>query len=238
MDYRTDIGYLLKFKDQYLELQQEVERLLISLPRAAPRRTDTQLPANAAGNEGKHPGSRAEPLPPELLESFRHIACHLPVLGWRAGRGTLRALFDADWYFSQSKVRLFRLRHYLQVGERTGFQPHPLFDPRHYLSANRLDGLGMNAFRHFCLVGGLAGLSPHPLFDARWYLARYPDVATARVNPLLHYCRFGHAEGRDPSPRFSTQFYLRTHGDVRESKLNPLVHYALYGQKEGRKPLG
>lgn len=36
------------------------------------------------------------------------------------------------------------------------------------------------------------------LFDATWYLQRYPDVATAGVDPLQHYLHFGLREGRWP----------------------------------------
>ena len=36
------------------------------------------------------------------------------------------------------------------------------------------------------------------LFSADWYLARYPDVASAGIGPLLHFIRYGAAEGRDP----------------------------------------
>ncbi|MEA2977680.1 MAG: hypothetical protein QOF19_3200, partial [Alphaproteobacteria bacterium] len=42
------------------------------------------------------------------------------------------------------------------------------------------------------------GCSPGPDFDAAWYLAQYPDVAAAKLNPLVHYIRWGAIEGRGP----------------------------------------
>jgi len=72
------------------------------------------------------------------------------------------------------------------------------------------------------------------LFDRSWYLAQNPDVAQAKVNPLLHYLRFGGFEGRDPSPNFCSAFYLDTYTDVKSARINPLVHYFMYGKTEGR----
>ncbi|MBC7803462.1 MAG: hypothetical protein H7Y16_06245 [Candidatus Parcubacteria bacterium] len=72
------------------------------------------------------------------------------------------------------------------------------------------------------------------LFDRSWYLARYPDVATERIDPVLHYMRHGAAEGRDPGPRFSTRWYLERHADVAEAGVNPLLHYLSHGMAEGR----
>jgi hypothetical protein len=72
-------------------------------------------------------------------------------------------------------------------------------------------------------------------FDRSWYLAQNPDVAQAKVNPLLHYLRFGGFEGRDPSPNFCSAFYLDMYTDVKSARINPLAHYLRYGRKEGRK---
>lgn len=72
------------------------------------------------------------------------------------------------------------------------------------------------------------------LFDKSWYLAQNPDVAQAKVNPLLHYLRYGGIEGRDPSPNFCGAFYLNTYTDVKSAQINPLVHYLMCGKAEGR----
>lgn len=72
------------------------------------------------------------------------------------------------------------------------------------------------------------------LFDREWYLKIYPDVAKAKVDPMLHFLRNGGFEGRDPSPNFSIKWYLDTYPDVKSAGINPLVHYLRYGRKEGR----
>jgi hypothetical protein len=49
-----------------------------------------------------------------------------------------------------------------------------------------------------------------------------PDVAAARINPLVHYRTSGWAERRDPHLLFSTAHYLsQLHTDA----VNPLDHY-------------
>src|SRR5262249_35600917 len=75
------------------------------------------------------------------------------------------------------------------------------------------------------------------LFDANWYLARYSDVASAGVDPLVHFLRHGGRERRDPGPGFSTSWYLDKYLDVRRARMNALVHYLRFGRQEGRFPL-
>ena len=74
------------------------------------------------------------------------------------------------------------------------------------------------------------------VFDPTYYLRRYPDIAFAKVNPILHYVRCGAAEGRDPSPVFDTGYYRATNPDVGRAGMNALAHYIRYGRAEGRKP--
>jgi SAM-dependent methyltransferase len=71
------------------------------------------------------------------------------------------------------------------------------------------------------------------LFDADWYLKQYPDVAAAKLDPVLHYLRHGASEGRDPSALFSTRAYLDLYPSVAQSRINPLVHYLEDGQIRG-----
>ena len=72
------------------------------------------------------------------------------------------------------------------------------------------------------------------LFDAAYYLRRYPDVATAGLDPIVHYVRCGARESRDPHPWFDTRFYWESYPDLRRSGINPLAHYARFGAQEGR----
>lgn len=74
------------------------------------------------------------------------------------------------------------------------------------------------------------------LFDENWYLSKNPDVAQAKVDPLLHYLRYGGFEGRDPGPEFNSSWYLATYKDVKKAKINPLIHYLRYGKQERRIP--
>lgn len=59
-----------------------------------------------------------------------------------------------------------------------------------------LDADGFDAFEHYFQTGWLEGRDPSPAFSTSQYLAVNPDVAAARVNPLLHYVVYGRAERR------------------------------------------
>ena len=74
-------------------------------------------------------------------------------------------------------------------------------------------------------------------FDAPYYLNRYPDIASAGVDPFIHYLKTGWTEGRDPSAHFSTLYYLDGNADVRALGINPLLHYVEIGRRQGRAPL-
>lgn len=76
-----------------------------------------------------------------------------------------------------------------------------------------------------------------PFFDRGYYLSRYPDVASANVDPVWHYCAIGWKEGRDPSAAFDTSYYLRENRDVAAAGINPFVHYIGSGRNEDRKPV-
>ena len=74
------------------------------------------------------------------------------------------------------------------------------------------------------------------MFDRRYYLQMNPDVAAAKVYPLLHYLKYGGFEGRNPSDAFYSESYLNNYPDVRNSGMNPLLHYIRFGKAEGRSP--
>ena len=79
----------------------------------------------------------------------------------------MRNVFDGEFYLRANPdvaaARMDPLEHYLKYGEKEQRQPHPLFDPVHYLSR---------------------WANPHPLFDCEAYLKAHPDVTG---NPLEHY---------------------------------------------------
>jgi len=86
----------------------------------------------------------------------------------------MRNLFDGQFYLRANPdvaaARMDPLEHYLKYGEKEQRQPHPLFDPVHYL-ASYPEARGRWA-------------NPHPLFDCEAYLRAHPDVTG---NPLEHY---------------------------------------------------
>src|SRR6185437_2882545 len=74
------------------------------------------------------------------------------------------------------------------------------------------------------------------LFDRAWYSARYPDIATSGLDPLLHFIRFGLTEQRDPNRFFDGAWYLENHPDVSASGYHPLKHYMELGAQSLRRP--
>jgi glycosyltransferase involved in cell wall biosynthesis len=71
-------------------------------------------------------------------------------------------------------------------------------------------------------------------FDANEYRRLHPDVARAKVSPLVHFLLRGNAELRSPSDRFDIHYYLARYPEVASSGVNALLHYAIFGNGEGR----
>ncbi|MCJ2136341.1 rhamnan synthesis F family protein [Methylobacterium sp. J-026] len=85
----------------------------------------------------------------------------------------------------------------------------------------------------------------HGAFDRDWYTLRYPDVASAQVDPGAHYATHGQAEGRYPNPEAEMRalgesvdpaWYRARYPDVAATGADPVRHYLLYGRAEGRFP--
>jgi glycosyltransferase involved in cell wall biosynthesis len=74
-------------------------------------------------------------------------------------------------------------------------------------------------------------------FDKHFYVNSNPDVAAARVDPVVHYLLFGSKEGRAPSRFFSESEYLYRHPDVGASGVPAIQHYEGPGRAEGRRIL-
>ncbi len=82
-------------------------------------------------------------------------------------------------------------------------------------------------------------------FDPDWYVVRYPDVADARIDPLLHFLKHGKSEGRAPNKeaceatkaettRFDAGWYLTHYPDIATAQVDPLKHFLEHGRLEGR----
>jgi hypothetical protein len=72
-------------------------------------------------------------------------------------------------------------------------------------------------------------------FDKTYYLASNPDVAAAKIDPVVHYLQFGGREGRNPGPVFSEAQYRALSPDVAATPLSALEHYESVGREEGRR---
>ena len=148
--------------------------------------------------------------------------------------GQAYVLFDANYYSEQAGLQERPLEHYLTVGWRLGYDPHPLFKSQYYLERN--DCGGTDPLSHFLSVGLFAAAVTHPLFDVEMYVRQRPDVAAAGLHPLLHYLESGWRERTPVTPFFDDGFYLGQVPGLLEAGFPPLVHYLRYGWKQGSKP--
>ena len=100
----------------------------------------------------------------------------------------LRPLFDGEFYLrSNPDVRaagMDPLDHYLKYGAAEQRQPHPLFDPVHYLACCPEARNAENPLAHFLRTNGGNWPATHPLFDCEAYANARPD---ASGNPLFDY---------------------------------------------------
>src|SRR5262245_30721311 len=62
-----------------------------------------------------------------------------------------------------------------------------LFDTPYYATQAGLAAESEQCLAHYLNYGAVAGLQPHRLFDGAAYLARYPDVASAGMDPFFHF---------------------------------------------------
>ena len=104
-------------------------------------------------------------------------------------------MFDTVWYAGQIRgadLPVDLLTHYIAAGAEAGLDPHPLFKGEWY--ARQVGEMPPgNLLAHYLRSERGRFHDPHPLFHARWYLTNNPDVAEARVNPLVHYLTDGEA---------------------------------------------
>jgi hypothetical protein len=104
-------------------------------------------------------------------------------------------VFDGQFYLRANPdvaaARMDPWRHYSRYGAREQRQPHPLFEPAHYLAGCPEAGNTENPLEHF--LDQKDGCSnPHPLFDCAAYREAHPEAAG---NPLEHYIARGTCGG-------------------------------------------
>lgn len=81
----------------------------------------------------------------------------------------------------------------------------PLFSSVYFLRENGVVTVEDPA-TYYCTEGYRLLADPSSNFSTAAYLLKYPDIAAARINPLLHYIQHGKAEGRSA---FSTHDLFR-----------------------------
>jgi len=110
----------------------------------------------------------------------------------------LRKLIHAEFYLRANPdvaaARMDPLKHYVKYGAAEGRQPHPLFDPAHYLASCPAARNAGNPLLHF-LEQASPWSNPHPLFDCDAYVQANPGTG----NPLERYLAETTHEGLEGS---------------------------------------
>lgn len=189
---------------------------------------------------------------PDVRAAGINPLTHFETNGWREGRDPSLLFSDSGYLAANPDVQaagIDPLLHYILYGQAEGRMAFlsggvaaadPLvtaasYDPQ--LGATEIPtgtAAAQQAAWSYATSGWQKGLNPDTLFDTNYYLSHNPDVAAARMSPLLHYEEYGWHEGRDPSAQFSTHKYLDAYADVKNAGLDPLLHYVVFGQGEGR----
>lgn len=168
-------------------------------------------------------------------------------------------LFNASFYEDQLRGNEAAsprdlLSHYLLIGWRFGFDPHPEFSTDGYLMENPdVRAARVNPLEHFEAWGlvenrrivSVAEYSMIPVTrrmvrEVDWFsLEHYQSQVGIKsfdsiLEGLDHYLATGWREGFDPHPAFSTLGYLHDNWDVRDDGMDPLTHFIHHGYAEGR----
>lgn len=140
-------------------------------------------------------------------------------------------LFDAAHYVRQMPVAQDwsegPFLHFLRFGAKNGADPHPLFDNRFYQAQLPREGAVDLALIHYLEHGSEAGLRAHPLFDPEFYMKTNPDLAEAKVDPLIHFVLFGGRKRdlRQPHLLFDIRYYADNYGAGLSDDMNLLVDF-------------
>jgi glycosyltransferase involved in cell wall biosynthesis/SAM-dependent methyltransferase len=151
------------------------------------------------------------------------------------------ALFDAEFYLRMNPGTTDPGRspfeHYVEIGWKEGFRPHPLFDPIWYLQENPdVTKAGIEPLSHYIGTGWREGRSPHPLFDVRYYLNQVPELSERGIEPVAHFLQYGAQIGLKPNPLFDPIWYADFNRWAMEPGENALTHYVTRGWKENCDP--
>ena len=164
-------------------------------------------------------------------------------------------LFNEKWYTKEYLKNKTEdpIKHYIEKGVITNFNPSPEFNTKWYLEQNNdVKKAGMNPFFHFIVYGRKEGRLPNKsfnimkknsydtilysgLFDNEWF-SKYYSLENADVDLIKYYLDYYLVYGLNPSRDFDSIWYLEQNNDVKKAGMNPFVHYIKYGKKEGRLP--
>lgn len=125
-------------------------------------------------------------------------------------------LLEADYaryYLGSALLAFLAIPHYLLIGERAGYRPHPLFDPitfrKNAGSRVRDDECALLAYiERFAAED----VSPSPEFEHGWYAWQNADWSPNYSHPFLHCVKHGLPTGRDPAPGVDVRQLMRMSG--------------------------
>ena len=143
------------------------------------------------------------------------------------------SLFNKSYYNMQFPGSTQHdLDHYLDVGFREAYNPHPLFCTKHVLRQIGSPDSDNDIFYQYSEAAD-SGLyvSPIQLFDVDYYLARYEDIHASKVDPFIHYCQFGFFEGRQASTIFRSLAPSEFSPDKRQTFIRDISNLDLFVER-------
>ena len=152
---------------------------------------------------------------PDVAKSKMSPIYHYCRYGWQEGRSPSK-YFDGEKYLADNQdvknSRINPLVHWILRGSHEGRKYYPCFgnstdslvecirtsihfDEQWYQRKHEISS-NSNIANHYLTEGWMLGYNPSPNFDGNKYLDFYPDVANAKMCPLIHYERYGANEMR------------------------------------------
>jgi glycosyltransferase involved in cell wall biosynthesis len=128
------------------------------------------------------------------------------------------------------------LDHYLELGARSGYNPHPLFNTSFYTAKHpECVTAEMNPLYHYLVKSSTKRCDPHPLFDSVYYETQIQEAHPS--NDLLsHYLTHWSIDYHSPHPLFDIAYYLEQYPEVILSGYDPISHYLEIGAEVGYNP--
>ncbi len=86
------------------------------------------------------------------------------------------------------------IKHYIETGAATGYDPNSLFSSRYYLNTYKgMSTSDENPLYHYIKIGHQLDMNPGPDFDTTFY--RSHMRLAKNENPLVHYFKTGIIQG-------------------------------------------